>query len=53
MGLPHASPLIVWFTTAWNIEAAKSGFVAPSFIRGCTSDFAKTPHLAAMGYMAL
>ena len=31
---PQASPLIVWFTTAWNIEAARFSIGAPSFIRG-------------------
>ena len=45
--------LIVWFTTAWKIEAARFGFVAPSLIRGWMSDFAKTPHLAAIGYIDL
>ena len=26
MGFPQASPLIVWFTTAWKIDAAISSF---------------------------
>ena len=49
IGLPHASPEIVWFTTAWNIDAAISSFAAPSFINGCISVFAKTPDLDAIG----
>ena len=53
MGLPQAKPLMVWFTTAWNIEAARSCLVAPSLIKGWISDLAKTPHRAAMGYRAL
>ena len=28
MGLPHASPLMVWLTTAWKIDADRSGFIA-------------------------
>ncbi len=53
IGLPHARPLIVWFTTAWNIDADRSSFVAPSLIRGCISDLANTPQRAAIGYKAL
>ena len=53
IGFPQASPLIVWFTTAWNMEAAKSSLAAPSFIRGWISVFAKTPHLDAIGYIIL
>ena len=53
IGLPHASPLIVWFTTAWNIEADKSSRVAPSLMSGWISVFANTPHRAAIGYIAL
>ena len=34
MGLPQARPLMVWFTTAWKIEAARSSLVAPSLISG-------------------
>ena len=34
IGLPHARPLMVWFTTAWKIEADRSSFVAPSLMRG-------------------
>ena len=49
IGLPQASPLIVWFTTAWNIDAAISSDLAPSLIKGCTSVLAKTPHLDAIG----
>ena len=30
-----------------------SSFAAPSFINGCTSVFAKTPHLEAIGYIVL
>ena len=41
IGLPQARPLMVWFTTAWKIEAARSSLVAPSLIRGCISDLAK------------
>ena len=41
IGLPQARPLMVWFTTAWKIEAARSSLVAPSLISGCISDFAK------------
>ena len=48
---PHASPLIVWLTTAWNIEADRSSIGAPSLISGCMSVFANTPHLAAIGYI--
>ena len=29
MGLPQARPEMVWLTTAWKIEAARSAFVAP------------------------
>ena len=46
---PQARPLIVWFTTAWKIDAARFSMGAPSLIRGCMSVFANTPHLAAMG----
>ena len=53
MGLPQARPLMVWFTTAWKMEAAKSGLVAPSLIRGWISLLANTPQRAAIGYMAL
>ena len=28
MGFPQARPEIVWFTTAWKIEAARSAFAA-------------------------
>ena len=49
MGFPQARPLMVWFTTAWKMEAARSSRVAPSLIRGWISDFANTPHRAAMG----
>ena len=35
---------IVWFTTAWKIEAERSSFAAPSLISGWISVFAKTPH---------
>ena len=49
IGLPQASPLIVWLTTAWKIEAAISSVFAPSFIKGWTSVLAKTPHLEAIG----
>ena len=34
IGLPQARPEIVWFTTAWNIEAARFALVAPSLISG-------------------
>ena len=34
MGLPQARPEMVWLTTAWKIEAARSAFVAPSLMRG-------------------
>ena len=53
IGLPHARPLIVWFTTAWNIDAERSSLVAPSLIRGWISVLANTPHLAAIGYIDL
>ena len=33
----------------WKMEAARSGLVAPSLMRGWISVFAKTPHLAAIG----
>ena len=48
MGFPHASPLMVWFTTAWKMDAARSSFDAPSLMRGWISDFANTPHRAAI-----
>ncbi len=51
IGFPQASPLIVWFTTAWKIDAAISLFLAPSLIRGWISVFANTPHLDAIGYI--
>ena len=51
IGLPQARPDMVWFTTAWNMEAARFGLVAPSLISGCISVLANTPHLAAIGYM--
>ena len=51
IGFPQARPDMVWLTTAWKIDAARSSFVAPSLISGCMSDFAKTPHLAAIGYI--
>ena len=53
IGRPHANPDIVWFTTAWKIDAAISSFAAPSFIKGCISVFAKTPHLEAIGYIVV
>ena len=53
MGLPQARPLMVWLTTAWKIEAARSSFVAPSLIRGWISDLAKTPQRAAIVYRDL
>ena len=49
MGLPQASPEMVWFTTAWRMLAAMSSRRAPSLMRGCTSVLAKTPQRAAMG----
>ena len=49
IGLPQARPEIVWLTTAWKIEAAKSSLVAPSLIKGWISVFAKTPQRAAIG----
>ena len=49
IGLPQARPLIVWFTTAWKIDAAMSSLAAPSFINGCISVFAKTPQREAIG----
>ena len=49
IGLPQARPLIVWFTTAWKIEAERSSLVAPSLIRGWMSVLAKTPQRAAIG----
>ena len=51
IGLPQANPEIVWFTTACKIDTAISSFAAPSFNNGCTSVFAKTPHLEAIGYI--
>ena len=51
IGLPHAKPDIVWFTTACKIDTAISSFAAPSFNNGCTSVLAKTPHLDAIGYI--
>ncbi len=53
IGLPQARPLMVWFTTDWNTDAAMSSFAAPSLSNGCISLLAKTPHLAAIGYMIL
>ncbi len=49
MGLPQASPPMVWFTTAWRMLAAMSSRRAPSLMSGCTSVFANTPQRAAMG----
>ena len=49
IGLPQASPEIVWLTTAWKIDAAISSFAAPSLINGWMSVLAKTPHLEAIG----
>ena len=49
IGLPQARPEIVWLTTAWKIEAAKSSLAAPSLIRGWISVFANTPQRAAIG----
>ena len=51
IGLPQANPDIVWFTTACKIDTAISSFAAPSFNNGCTSVFANTPHLDAIGYI--
>ena len=34
MGLPQARPEMVWFTTAWKMEAARSGRVAPFIDEG-------------------
>ena len=53
MGCPQANPEIVWFTTAWNIDAAISDVLAPSLINGWTSVLANTPHLDAIGYSIL
>ena len=49
IGLPQASPAMVWLTTAWNIDAAKSSFFAPSLIKGCISVLANTPQREAIG----
>ena len=46
---PQARPEMVWFTTAWKIEADRSGLVAPSLISGWISVLAKTPQRAAIG----
>ncbi len=48
IGLPQARPEMVWMTTAWKIETARSSRVAPSLISGWMSDFAKTPQRAAI-----
>ncbi len=40
---------MVWFTTAWKMDAERSSLVAPSFMSGWMSVLAKTPHLAAIG----
>ena len=50
IGLPEARPAIVCVATAVKIEAAKSGFAAPSLMSGCKSDFANTPQREAIGY---
>ena len=34
MDRPQANPLMVWFTTAWNMLAAMSSTAAPSLING-------------------
>ena len=49
IGWPHASPLMVWFTTAWNMDAARSSTAAPSLIKGWMSVLANTPQRAAIG----
>ena len=49
IGCPQARPDIIWFTTAWNIDAAISAVLAPSLISGCMSVFANTPQREAIG----
>ena len=51
--LPQDNTLTVWTTTALKILIAISALLAPSFIRGCMSVFANTPHLDAIGYTTL
>ena len=46
---PQASPLIVWLTTAWKMEAARFSIGAPSLISGWISVLANTPQRAAIG----
>ena len=45
----QARPEMVWLTTAWKMEAARSAVVAPSLISGWISVLANTPQRAAMG----